>query len=503
MSASRTKKERQAAALSGLSQKEKQAQAAAKAKKRNTIIYTVIGIVVAICVAALLFWDSGVIQRHSTAVTIGSKEYGVVDLDYYYYTGYSSYSSYASLYGLDSSKPLDEQEVYEGYTWDQMLKDTAVSALNNVSMLAQEAEAAGFELSEEGKTTIQNTITNTASYATLYGVSQEYFLRSNYGKYMTVKDFERIITEAQLAQEYSESKRASFDVSDEEIQDYYAEHTADLDTIDYNCYLVSFDRTEKDAEGNSVDLDENTIETNRAEAEARAQEILDALVDGDQEKAAELAETYGAVDDSNMSGISYSGFADWMADDSHKAGSYGLVENISASSENVIGYFAIYVNDRYLDDYTGADIRVIRIAATKDEDDNYNMDALASDLDTVLESYESGEKTAEAFGTLANNYSADASAYTDGIRENVSKTAYNDEITDWIFSNSRKEGDYKAFTDEENHNAYLIYFTGRQDTAYWRTVCTSNVRTQKFNDWQTETAENYAAANGFGMRFVG
>ena len=47
-----------------------------------------------------------------------------------------------------------------------------------------------------------------------------------------------------------------------------------------------------------MDLDDATIEANRTEAEAHAQEILDALVAGDKDKAAELAETYGATDDS-------------------------------------------------------------------------------------------------------------------------------------------------------------------------------------------------------------
>lgn len=504
MSASRNKKERQVQSSAALSQREKREQAEALKSHRNAIIYTVIGIVAAIAVAALLVWDSGVIQKHTTALSVGSMNYNVTDLNYYYFTSYSTYAANATSYGLDTSRPLDEQEVSDGYTWDQMLKDSAVDMLTDVSVLYQEAMAESFELSQDGQDQVAIAINNASSYASLYGVSEKYYLESTYGKYMTMKDLERILTQYQTSQEYAQYKGTSFDVSDEEIQAFYNENASELDTIDYNCYLVGFDRTETDADGNTVDLDEATVEANRAEAEAHAQEILDALVAGDKEGAASLAETFGATDDSNMSGISYSGFADWMADTSHQAGSYGLVENKSATNEDqVIGYFAIYINDRYLDDYTGVDVRFIRTTATADDEGNYDMESLENEINTVIQRFEETDKTAEDFGDLADNYSFDAATYPGGLRENVSKNAYNDEITEWLFSDERQEGDYRAFTDEENHTCYLFYFIGHEDTPYWRTVCYTNVQSEKYYAWLDEVTPNYPAETRFGLRFVG
>lgn len=502
MSASKSKKERKAEAALGLSEKEKQAQAAAKKTRQKTIVYTVIGIVVALCVAALLFWDSGVIQKRSTALTIGDRDYSVVDLDYYYYSTLSNYSSYASTYGLDLQKPLDEQEVYEGYTWDQMLKDNAVTSLSSIAMLAGEAEAAGYELSQDGRNNVEMSLMNIQAYAKLYGVTEDYYLQTSYGKYMTVKDYQRILTEIQLASEYGQHMIDSMEYTDDDIQAFYEENSAELDTIDYNCYLVSFATTEKDADGNTVDLDEATIEANRTKAKDQAQEILDALVAGTPAKAAQLAEQYGATDDSNMSGISYSGFADWMSDRSHKAGSYGLVENVSASSDDVIGYFAIYVNSRELDNYKGANLRVLRVAAGSDAEGNYDMDECQERAEKLLSNFEEGGKTREAFIEVYNNAGGD-STYPDGLRENVSKKAFNEEITEWIFASSRKQGDYQLFKDADNNCFYLIYFEGLSDLPYWKSVCISNVQYEKYQDWQEETLANYTTENGFGMRFVG
>lgn len=504
MSESMTKKERQAQARAALSQKEKQEQEKARKSRRNAIIYTVVGIVVAIAVAALLVWDSGVIQTHMTALSVGNRKYTILDLNYYYYSSYSTYSASADTYGLDTSVPLDQQEVSEGYTWDQMLKDSAVELLTDVSVLYQEAMADGYELSQDGQDQVAITLNNTSSYASLFGVTEKYYLESNYGRYMTMSELERILTEYQIAQEYAQHKGTSFEVSDDEIQAFYNENSAELDTIDYNCYLVGYDRTETDADGNTVDLDEATIEANRAQAQERAQEILDALVAGDQELAAQLAEEYGATDNSNSSGISYSGYADWMADNSHQTGSYGLVENISATDDStVLGYFAIYINDRHLDEYTGVDVRYIRTTATADDEGNYDMESLTTELDTIIQSYEEGDKTAESFGDLADNYSFDASTYPGGLRENVSKEAFNDEITAWLFDDSRQEGDYQSFVDEDNHTCYLFYFIGHQDTPYWRTVCYDNVQEEKYYEWLDEVTPNYPTQNGFAMRFVG
>lgn len=503
MSASRTKKERQAQNALGLSEKEKKALADAKKSHRNVIIYSVIGIIAAIAVIALLVWDSNVIQKHTTAVTIGDKEYGVVDLDYYYYSSYSSYLSYASMFGIDTSVDLDKQEVYEGYTWDAMLKDAALDYLTSVSLLVQQAEADGYELSQDGKDSLAEALINISSYASLYGVTEEYYLQLTYGKFMTLEDYERIYGDYLLSEEYANYKAASFEVSDEEIDEYYAESPVTYDTYDYYCYLLPFDRTTTDEEGNSVALDDDTIEANRAEAEARANEILDALNAGDIDTAAALAEEYDATDDTNLSAVSSSGYADWMNDASTQAGSSGVVENISAASGEIIGYFAIYVNDRYLDEYEGANIRVIATPAGTDDDGNYLMDECEETAQALVDRFEATDMTSEDFAAICDEVSSDADTYPGGLRENVSKTAYNDEITEWLFDSSRKQGDYKLFLDEDNGCSYVIYYEGTYGTPFWRTSATTSIQSNMYSEWLNALSEEYVPVTGFGFRFVG
>ena len=63
MSASREKKSRQSDPTQGLTQKERKELQEQQAAKRKAVVYTVIGVIVAVLVAALLIWHSGIFQR--------------------------------------------------------------------------------------------------------------------------------------------------------------------------------------------------------------------------------------------------------------------------------------------------------------------------------------------------------------------------------------------------------------------------------------------------------
>ena len=61
MSASREKKSRQSDPTQGLTQKERKELQEQQAAKRKAVVYTVIGVIVAVLVAALLIWHSGML----------------------------------------------------------------------------------------------------------------------------------------------------------------------------------------------------------------------------------------------------------------------------------------------------------------------------------------------------------------------------------------------------------------------------------------------------------
>ena len=72
MSASREKKQRQG---DGLSEKQRREAEEAQKARSKKILYTVIGIVCAVLVIALLVWNSNFFQRRTVAATVGDKQY--------------------------------------------------------------------------------------------------------------------------------------------------------------------------------------------------------------------------------------------------------------------------------------------------------------------------------------------------------------------------------------------------------------------------------------------
>ena len=81
MSASREKKQRQG---DGLSEKQRREAEEAQKARSKKILYTVIGIVCAVLVIALLVWNSNFFQRRTVAATVGDKQYTVGDVAFYY-----------------------------------------------------------------------------------------------------------------------------------------------------------------------------------------------------------------------------------------------------------------------------------------------------------------------------------------------------------------------------------------------------------------------------------
>ena len=164
MSASREKKSRQESLAGGYvdprTKREKDEQAK---DRRSNALYIAIAVIFVIVGIVVTVANSKVIERNADAVTIGNETYTAADVSYFYNTIYSSFVSknsyYLSAYGLDTSKSLKEQDcpVTDGGTWYDYFRDQALESLKSYALLAQKAEAEGFDGSEEVEQSVQDT----------------------------------------------------------------------------------------------------------------------------------------------------------------------------------------------------------------------------------------------------------------------------------------------------------------------------------------------------------
>ena len=227
MSASREKKSRQESLAGGYvdprTKREKDEQAK---DRRSNALYIAIAVIFVIVGIVVTVANSKVIERNADAVTIGNETYTAADVSYFYNTIYSSFVSknsyYLSAYGLDTSKSLKEQDCpINGSTWYDYFRDQALESLKSYALLAQKAEAEGFDGSEAVEQSVQDTFADLDAAAASAGYTRAQHIKAVCGPLVNEKVFERNIRMIALAQAYSNSYSDSLSYTSDEVQAAY------------------------------------------------------------------------------------------------------------------------------------------------------------------------------------------------------------------------------------------------------------------------------------------
>ena len=164
MSASSKKKLRKEQEAAVLTERQQAALKEAKQTKMMTVAFVVgmiLILVIAITVGISQFINnSGIREKNTTALTVGEHELSNAELNYFYIdtvnSFYSQNGSYISLFGLDTTKPLNEQMADEesGTTWADDFLNSAKESVKATYAMVAEAKANGYTLSDEEKHSI-------------------------------------------------------------------------------------------------------------------------------------------------------------------------------------------------------------------------------------------------------------------------------------------------------------------------------------------------------------
>ena len=175
--------------------------------------------------------------------------------------------------------------------------------------------------------------------------------------------------------------------------------------------------------------------------------------------------------------------------------------------------------DRYRDETPTVDIRHILIQAeltqqddesTEDVDESQiptqeALDAAKAEAEDLLSQWEAGDKTAESFGELANEYSDDTGSNTNGgLYEQVYEGQMFEAFNDWIFDEARQEGDTTVLENPQDGQQgwHVIYFQSWDDPV-WKNTADSSLRGTDYNAWLTEIQDGLEATEGSGINYVG
>lgn len=505
MSASREKKQRQG---TGPSARDVQTQQQTAAYKKKVRLYTVIGIVVVVLVAALLTWNSGIFQRNQTAATVGSTNYSVNDVNYYYQA--ARYESFMWYYYMGSTPPSDEtvMDSDSGKTYREYFLEQALDKLTRTTALYDDAIKNGYS-EKDVADDVDEQIKSAKESASSNGYSYGAFLKAQYGRYMTPSAFKSILTKDILATTYYNDHAKSLTYSDGDLQAYYDENKDSLDTFEYSyLYFTPADVVTTDEDGNDLELsEEKKAELEKqalADAKAKAEKALAAVKSGSEiaglieqyELTASTSGDHTATVGSNVS----SAYRDQLF--SLKDGESALVENGES------GYYVIVLHERKLVEDPTADVRhiLVRAETTTGEDDSIVAPtdeawaAAQEKAEKILAEYQAGEQTEEAFAALADKYSDDAGSeggLYEGIAENSS---YVPEFLGWIFDTQHQPGDTGIIRHEGDISSsgsywgcHVMYYVGAANPV-WMNTAESALRSADAAEWRDGLESGYTAA---------
>lgn len=435
-------------------------------EKKEERISTAVGIVFLVALVCLVasFPIRTYLATHETYVVINGEEVNKVEFDYAYNTSKNNYitqyGSYLSYFGLDTSKDLSTQMYSETLTWQDYFEQNAVESLKQNKALMAEAKAAGFTYDTTDEyNTFKETIKTSAAAA---GVSDKEYVRSIYGSYATMGRIEEYVKNDMVMNAYYQKLQEDNAPSDDEIQSYYEENKATYDSVDYRLTTIEADlptepteladpveETAADTTGTTdgtaaTDSTQDTAYQPSDAEIAKAMEDAKVLADDAEQTVAKDGEAH---ENEKKSSVNYL-ISDWLFDDARKAGDTTVI-----TSDNSHCYYAVAFEKRYLDETPSADVRVIIPTEDKTGEE-------------ILEEWKNGAATEDSFAELCKKYTQDTSAVENGgLFEQVTKTGMTEELSNWIFDNSRQAGDTVAITVSDT--TYVLYYIG-QDQPEWK-----------------------------------
>ena len=363
----------------------------------------------------------------------------VYDLLEYYSQQYGSYASY--YLNIDLNKPLSEQ-IYDentGMTWEQYFLEEALFAWHRYQALTDEAKKAGFKMDEKYQKDLDglyDAMEKSAQESKFESVNA--LIQADMGATATFEDYYYYMELYYTGNLYFTEVTSKLSFTDAELDAYFEESKEELskygvskdsgNLVDYRNILVK-PVSSKDDDGKTV-----YTEQAWADCQAKAQEILKSWESGEKTE-----ESFGKL-------------ATEKSEDKNSSAGGGLYRYVARN------------------DLATVDVRHILImpeGGTKDENGNTTYseaewETCRAAAQALLDQYLAGEKTAEAFGTLANEHSDDndGKVTNGGLYSNVRSGQMVAEFDKWIFDTNRKTGDTGLVKTQFGY--HVMYFVDRK-----------------------------------------
>lgn len=259
MSASNKKKLRKELQAANMTERQrKEAKELKKIKAYTFTFWAVLVLCVCIVLTTVLSGPvTAMLARNTKAVNIGEHTLTSAELNYFFIDAvsewYNSYGSYAMYFGLDTTKPLDEQDYDKeaGTTWADTFVEMAVDNIKSTYALYDMAIANGHKLTEDEQKSLDSLISDMEEtvkyYKELYekmGYAYNYknakqYLQGIYGKSATIDSYENYYKVCVTASSYYNAHSESLDFNAEDLRAFEADKIGQYDSYNFAYYYFN------------------------------------------------------------------------------------------------------------------------------------------------------------------------------------------------------------------------------------------------------------------------
>jgi predicted small lipoprotein YifL len=298
---------------------------------------------------AELFWRSSytaddaqlTAARDTVVATLGSATLTNSQLQIFYwmdvYNFLKQYGTAAALYGLDYTKPLDQQTYMDSDgNWQHYFLASAIESwyyYQALSLMADETQTAMEPGMQE---TLDNIYKELEEKAKKDGfATTDAMIQADAGAGCTTKDYYDYTELCYKGYSYFSKKSGEISITNDMIEEYF---TKNKDTLEKNGVTKSSGDI-YNVRHILISIDDEKVNKNWDECQKEAQKLLDEWLAGEatEETFAALASKHSADGGSSSNGGLYEGlndktnfvqeFKDWYLDKDRRTGDYGLVKS--------------------------------------------------------------------------------------------------------------------------------------------------------------------------------
>ncbi|WP_177918877.1 peptidylprolyl isomerase [uncultured Eubacterium sp.] len=472
-----------------------------KTKKIITAVVSVVIIVALLCayvatgavrkgLNGTLGWPQTTFTAYTLKDQDGDKHnIKISTYNYYFSMYYNNLSSTVSQYkkygadleqlnmNVDFDKKLSKQTRTEDgktQTWLEYIQEQVEKQIKSNYMYYYMAVKANDgsepDIKEDQQKKIDEALEKYETQAKNYGYTLSGYLTAAMGKGVTEEVFRREAKISYIAENYSaeyKEELASKTYDESDIEKYKDENLADLQSVDIKLF-------ECDSEDDAIAFKKEL----KADGSNFA-ELASKYSDDDYDKQAYKDEAETSYNNITLSTMKKLSFAISTADDKEKNKYSGLdwlysadrkAGDIKQESTSVV----YVVNPVHLSDVKPVNVRHILIKPNDESDKSTDAkkcteeqwNAAYDKAKSILDEYNSGDKTSEAFAALAKSNSADSNASSGGLYENVVPNQMVPAFNAWCFDSSRKAGDTAIVKTQYGY--HIMYFESASEQTVWQ-----------------------------------